>query len=143
MRDAPLDGSVTHNADAVRVGNQDGTNEKAGFFNPGCAGHFTVAVLREPAGENGIADGIISTRQNGCDAGADRAFADSKLSIAGNQRGVADQNTRDIGDGIKRTGRAVKRDSEVARAEFGGRFFLSVHGEGEKRNTPEEHHELE
>ncbi len=143
VRHSPLNDSVADDADAMRVGDHHGTFEEAGFLDPSRAGHFAVAVLREPAGENSAGHGIFAARKNCRDARADGTFTDLKLSFTGNQRGVADQNTSNVGDGVKRTGRAVKRDSEIAGAGLGGRFFLSVHGEGEKRNTAEEDHELE
>src|SRR6266436_8333724 len=48
--DAPLNDSVAHDADAVRVGDHHGAFEEAGLFHPGGAGHFAVAVERPPAG---------------------------------------------------------------------------------------------
>jgi len=84
--------------------------------------------LREPAGENGVIE-ISAAREDSGDSGADRAFADFQFSIAGNQRGVTDENAGNVGDGIERAGSAVKRNSEVARPRF--RFLLCV---AKKRN---------
>ena len=89
--DAPLDDGVAHDADAVGVGDHHGAFEEAGFFDPGGAGHFAVAVVREPAGEDGIHHGIFAARENGGNACADGALADDELALAGDERGVADE----------------------------------------------------
>ena len=43
----------------MSVGNGDGAFEEAGFLYPRGARHFAIAVLREPAGVDGV--GILAT----------------------------------------------------------------------------------
>src|SRR5919109_5152231 len=69
MLHAPCDYSVAHCADAVRVGDHDWPFEETGFFHPGCAGHLTIAIKREPGGEHRIF-GLFATREDSCHAGA-------------------------------------------------------------------------
>ena len=88
--DAPLNDRVADDADAVGVGDHHRAFEEAGFFDPSGASHFAVAIFGEPAGENGIARWIRTTREHRGDTGADRAFADLEFSFAGDERGVAD-----------------------------------------------------
>jgi len=108
----------------VGVGDHHGAFEEAGFFDPGGAGHFPVAVLRKPTGENGIHHGILAAGKDGGDAGADGTFADDEFAFAGDERGVADEDTGDVGDGVEGAGGSVEGDTEIAGARFGGGFFL-------------------
>ena len=78
--DFPGDDGVAHHADAVRVGDHDGAVEKAGVFEPGCAGHLAVAVEREPAAEDGVV-GVLPRGRIGSDTGADRTFADLQFAL--------------------------------------------------------------
>src|SRR5437773_7098586 len=50
----PRDHSVTDDADAMRIRDHYGPVEKAGIFQPGCAGHLPVAVFREPSSEDAV-----------------------------------------------------------------------------------------
>src|SRR4029077_5521397 len=111
MRDAPLNYRVADYADAVRVGDHYRTLEEAGFFDPGRAGHFPIAVERPPAGEDGIAHGIFTARKNGGDSGAYGTRADLQFSFAGDECGVADGDTGNVSDGVKRAGGAVERNA--------------------------------
>ena len=95
----PGDDGVAHHAYAVGVGDHDGAVEEAGVFEPGGAGHFAVAVEREPGAEDGVVR-VFPARMNGGDAGADRAFSDFELAAAGDERGVSDFNAFDVGDGV-------------------------------------------
>ena len=119
MIDAPLNDRVANDADAVSVGDHHRAFEKSGFFDPGRAGHFAVAIVSEPAGENRIAHGFCAARKDRGDAGAHRAFADLQFAFAGDERGVADGYAGYVGDGVERAGRAVKRDAEIAGAWLG------------------------
>jgi hypothetical protein len=121
-----VDDRVAHHANAVRIGDHHRTFKETGFLDPGGAGHFAVAVERPPAGKNGIAHGILPTRENGGDAGAHGAFADLKLAFAGNKRGVPDGNSGNVSYGVERARSAVKRGTEVAGAGFCTGFFLSI-----------------
>src|SRR5258708_39838215 len=87
---APLNHGVANDADAVCVGNHHGAFKKAGFFDPGGAGHFAVAILREPAGEDGIHHGIFTSRKYGGGAIADGAFDEEAVAFAAGGGGVAD-----------------------------------------------------
>ena len=66
----------------------------------------------------------LTARQNSSDAGAHWTFTDLQFSFAGNKRGVTDGYAGNIGDGVERAGRAVKRDTEIACAWFDRIFFL-------------------
>src|ERR1700694_681306 len=105
--DLPRDDSVADHAHAVRVGDHDGTVEKSGVVDPGRAGHFAVAVEREPGRENSVVAGL-SAGMNGGDAGAHRAFADFEFAFAGDQSRVTDLDTFHVGDGIVRAGSAIE-----------------------------------
>src|SRR6267378_8517552 len=121
---APLNHGVANDADAVGIGDHHGALEKAGFLDPGGAGHLAVAILREPAGEDGIHHGIFTSRKYGGDASADGAFADDEFAFAGDERGVADEDARDVGDGVEGAWRAVEGNAEIAGTRFSGGFFL-------------------
>ena len=54
MLGGPLDRRVAHDADAMRIGDEYRTLEKARFLDPGRAGHLAVAVQRKPAGEHRV-----------------------------------------------------------------------------------------
>jgi hypothetical protein len=41
-----------------------------------------------------------------------------ELAVAGDERGVADKDARDVGDGVEGAGCAVEGDAEVAGAGF-------------------------
>src|SRR5260370_426908 len=64
MRDAPLDDRVAHHANAVRVGDHHRSFEEAGFFDPGGAGHFAVAVERPTAAKHWIVHGVLPAWEN-------------------------------------------------------------------------------
>ena len=57
------------------IGDGDGSFEKSGFFHPGGAGHFTVSVLRVPAGVDGLAI-CTASGEDYRDSGANRTLAD-------------------------------------------------------------------
>ena len=48
--------------------------------------------------------------------------ADLQFSFTGDERGVADGDAGDVGDGVERAGRAVKGNAEIAGARLGGGF---------------------
>jgi hypothetical protein len=121
--DLPGDDGIANDADAVGVGDHDGSVEESGVVNPGGAGHLAVAVEGEPGGEDGVV-GSFSARMDGSDAGADRAFADHELAAARDERGVADFDSFNVGDGVVGPGSAVEGDAEAA-----GAGFLRVSGE--------------
>ena len=115
--DLPGDDGVADHADAVRVGDHHRAVEEAGVVDPGGAGHFAVAVEGEPGGEDGVV-GSLAAGMNGGDAGADGAFADYEFAVAGDQRGVADLDAFDVGDGVVGAGSAVEGDAEIAGARL-------------------------
>src|ERR1019366_1030763 len=114
----PGDDGVANQADAVRVGDHDGAVEEAGVFEPGSAGHLSVAVEGEPGAEDGVVR-VPAPRMDGGDAGGDRAFTDFELAAAGDERGVSDFNAVDVGDGVVRPGSTVEGDAEVAGTGLG------------------------
>src|SRR5688572_28832375 len=82
----PLDGGVAYRADARCVREENGPFEKSRFLDPGCAGHFPVAVERKPAGEDWI--GVAApARQDSRDACPYGSFADLELSLPENESG--------------------------------------------------------
>src|SRR5882762_6974248 len=143
--DFPGDYGVTNHADAVRVGDQDGTVEEAGVFEPGCAGHLAVAVEREPGAEDGVV-GILAAGMNSGDAGADGAFSYLELAVAGDERGVSDFYAVDVGDGVILPGVAVEGDAKVAGSGLGlgegrsGGAEKSAEKSGREREHAKSHH---
>ncbi len=63
--------------------------------------------------------GVFAARENGGDTGAYRTFSYLELAAAGDERGVADFDTLDVGDGVVGAGRAVEGDAEIAGAGLG------------------------
>ena len=92
-----------------------GSFEETALLQPGRAGHFAVAVEREPGAEHRIRVGLAA-RVHDRDTGAYRAFADYERTTAGDQRGVTDLYARHIGDGIERTRSAANGQAQLARA---------------------------
>src|ERR1700688_4806760 len=145
----PGDHGVADHAYAVGVGDHDGAVEKAGVFEPCGAGHFSVAVEGEPAPEDRVVGGLAAG-MNGGDSGADGAFANFEFAAAGDERGVADFDSLDVGDGVVWAGRAVEGDSEIAgsgiglsRAKNGGREECAIQqedkGRGEREGSKSHH----
>ncbi len=108
LSDAPLNCSVAHDADAVRVGDQHGPFEKSGFIDPVRPCHFAVAIEAEHAGEYGLIPARFAARENGGDPGAN--------GVALDQRRIADCDAGHIGDRVERAGRTVERYAQIARA---------------------------
>src|SRR5215510_9649168 len=105
---------VAHEADAVSIGDRDGTFEEAGFFHPGGTGHLAVSIEREPSGEHGIVRRLLSSRENRGHPGPDGTDSDLEFSFAGDERGVPDLDAFDIRDCVECAGRSLKRNPEVA-----------------------------
>ena len=119
LADHPFDHRIAHNADRVRVSDHDGALNKTGFLNPRRAGHFAIAVQREPGAKDGVEVGPAA-RKDGCDAGPDGTFThDERTRFAFDQRRESDFDASDIGDCVERSGRAVHGKAEVARAVLG------------------------
>ena len=114
----PGDDGIAHNADAMRVGDHDRAIEQAGIFKPRGAGHFSIAVEREPGAKDRVGRGF-SAGQNRGDAGANGAFADFEFAVAGNERGVADLDAFDVRNRVIRAGRAVEGNAQIAGAGLG------------------------
>src|SRR6266498_3285574 len=57
----PPDDRIADNANAMSICNSNWTFQEAAFLHPGRAGHFAVAVEREPGGKDGIMV-LLSTR---------------------------------------------------------------------------------
>jgi hypothetical protein len=118
MMNLPGDDGVTNYADAVRVGDHNRAIEEPRIVDPGCPGHFAVAVEGEPSGEDRVIAGFAAGMDGG-DAGAHRPFANHEFAAARDERSVADFHTFDICDGVVRAGCAVERDAEFAGARLG------------------------
>ncbi len=97
-----------------------GPVEKAGFLDPGGAGHLAIAVEAEPSGINGIGI-LLAAGQDDRDAGADRTLADFELAISANERGRADFHSGYIGDRVERCRefRRKGRQDREREQEFG------------------------
>src|SRR5438128_4105219 len=130
--DNPLNHGVADNADAVRVRDHHGADQKTGFFDPRGSGHFAVPVQGPPPGHHRIVE-ISSARKNRGDSRAHRSFSNNQFPFAGNQGSVTDEDTGNIGDGILWPGRAVKRNTEIACTRFC--FFLSLRKKRKCENT--------
>jgi hypothetical protein len=83
---------VSHDADAVGVGDRDRRREQARFPEPFQSGELAVAVQSLAPGEHGVAARICSSRQYHGDSGANRSSLDD--------RGVTDGDARHVRDGI-------------------------------------------
>ena len=94
-------------ADGKGVGDGDRAGEPAGVAYPVRAGHFAVAVEGVDPRPNGVNESGSRTRQNGRHAGADG----SRVIL---QRGEADRDACNVGDGIERAGLACKGQAEAA-----------------------------
>jgi hypothetical protein len=113
---APCDRRVAHDADAVRIGEQDGPFERPGFLEPCGAGHLAVAIQREPAAEHGNVEAHTS-------AGQDRGHACTHLSSARevlDERHVAYGDAGDVGDRVPGAGCTLERNPEVTGTGLGG-----------------------
>ena len=61
---------------------------------------------------------LAAARQDGGDAGADRALPFDEFAFAANQRGEADLDTGYIGDGVERAGRcALEWNAQIPPAD--------------------------
>ncbi len=105
----PLNHGIVHDPHAVRVRNHHGPHQKTGFFHPGRAGHFAIAILREPTGEDSALHSISSLRQDSGDTSAYRSLTHHEFAFAGNERGVTDGYARHIGDGVEWARCPIKR----------------------------------
>src|SRR5215469_16764859 len=117
MLDLPRDHRISHDANAVRVGDHHRTIEKPGIVDPCRAGHLAIAVEREPGREHGVV-AVLAPWMNRRDPSTHRAFTNLKFALAGNERSVPHFNPLHIGDGIKRAGCTVKWRAEIAGARF-------------------------
>ena len=91
-----------------------GPFRQPGFFDPGRAGHFAVAVQAEPSCIN-IVGVLFPARQDHGDAGSDRTFAHFQRPIAANQRRCADFHAGNIGNGVELSRRAFEGHAKIAR----------------------------
>src|SRR5205085_8384462 len=120
---APGNHSVARDPDTMGIGQNDWAFQKSALLHPGGAGHFAIAVQREIAGKNRIVHGIATTRENCRHAGADRAFADFEFTLAANESGIANLDTRDIANGVELSWGAIEWDAEITGAnDFCVRF---------------------
>jgi hypothetical protein len=106
--DCPGDDAGVGDADGVRVRDGDRACERAGFGDPGDAGHLAVAVLGVEACGYRVAGAGAAAGVDGGDAGADTGALD--------QRDVADLDAGHVGDRVPAAGAAGERDSQGAGA---------------------------
>jgi hypothetical protein len=84
------------------IGERDRSGEQAGFSDPVAAGELAVAVQRVQAGgQRGLAR-VAWHRPDHRDARPDRAAPGFERAVAADQRGVADQDSGHVGDGVER-----------------------------------------
>src|SRR5207302_1846852 len=84
----------------------------AGAAADSALGHAAAAGA-EPGREH-RAGGLPAARQEGGHARADGPLADLELPLAGDEGGVADLDTLDVGDGVEGAGSAIEGDAQVA-----------------------------
>ena len=137
--DSPGNDGVSDHAYAVGVGDHDWAIEKAGFFEPCGARHFSISVERKPGAEH-LIEGILATREDGGDSGAYRAFSDFEFATAGDERGVSHFNALHVGDGIVGAGSAVEWDAQVTGSglRLGGRENTGGEENGNDRSQERE-----
>ena len=124
--DQPLNGGITCNAAAMRVGQCNGRCQFAGFLDPVQTGQFAIAI-KGIASRRACRLRIISTpRQDRRDTGTDRTLANHARAVSPYQRRVTDFYTTNISNGIKCPWRAWKMNSESTKAFFTGRCLVPI-----------------
>jgi len=98
------DERVTHEADAVRIGQRDRRGEHPRLHEPGPAGHLAVAVEDMRSGEDGITSDLRRVWQDHRHARAHRHATDNEWPLSRNHRAVPNSYTPDIRDRVPRTG---------------------------------------
>ena len=83
-------------------------------------GQLARAVQVEDAGEDGIRVGVLAARNDRRHAGADGTVADLELALAADDRALADRDAGHVRDRIERSGSALERNPQVARARLDG-----------------------
>ena len=101
----------------MRVGDENRGAEKAGFLDPGGAGHLAVAVERVPTCEHTVAE-RAALRQDRGDAGTHWSLAAHQRALAGDEGRVANLDAGDIRNRVEGSWGAVERDAEITRARF-------------------------
>ena len=115
IAERPGDDGVAHHADAVGVGDARRALEKAGFLDPGGAGHLAIAVEAEPSGVDGIGI-LLSAGQDDRDAGTDRTLAD--LELPSPRMSVVEPTSTPATSvmALSGAGSSVERDAKIASA---------------------------
>ncbi len=116
----PPDDRVPHDADAVRVRDEDRSFEEPGLVEPVGAGHLAVAVQREPAAEDRNPGGGLAARKDRGDTGSHGGRLAVGAARVADQRDHPDLHARDVRECVLRPGKSVEGDSEVARARLLG-----------------------
>ena len=109
------DHRIADDADTVRIGQHDRAFKLAGFVDPGSAGHFAIAVQGKPAGEDRCIRTVLAARQDRGHPGAHLVRVREILD----QGHLANRDPGNIGERVERSGCALKRNAEIARARFG------------------------
>ena len=69
--------------------------------------------------KTGSIDALLAAREDGRHAGAHRPLPTTSLPFAGDERGEADFDASDVGDGVERARSAVERNAKIAGARRG------------------------
>ena len=108
----PPDDGVPHDADAVGIGHRHRPFQQPALLDPGRAGHFAVAVQREPRGEDRLRV-AFPARVDHRHTGAHRSRPHHQLSASGNEGGLADFDARHVGDGVEWSRRPADGQLEI------------------------------
>ena len=109
--DRGRDHRVPDDADAVRVGDGDGSGQLPGFADPLEAGQLAVAVQAMTPGEDGFVPVVRSARHDDRHPGPYRTAADHERPVALDDRGVPDPHAGHIRDGVEGS-RAAEPDGD-------------------------------
>ena len=117
--DNPTHRRMVDDADTVRVGDTNRSNEITSVVDPVGAGHLPVAIQGVSTGPDRMGFGIMTFGQNRGDPGSYRTLARLQGFFALNHGAVADCNACDIRDGIVGTGVAGKIEPQRSSSGFG------------------------
>ena len=93
-----------HHADAVRVGETDGSAQQARLPDPLEAGQLAVAIEAMASGKQRLTPDIALVGHDDGDTGSHRAFTNPEWSVAIDQGRMADPDPGDVADRIERPG---------------------------------------
>ena len=103
--------------------------------NPPSVTHVVPVISPLPLYEYQLANTgsrlFLPSREHDRHARAHRSLADNELALAGDERGVADLDAGDVGDGVEPARRAADRECEIALSLVRG-LRERRHGDGER-----------